>query len=259
MLPALAKALVVSTTTCWSAARSAGWWCQGRARGAPVKGGPALIAALAPVEIVMSLGSSSRVPVRQIGAGCRRCRRTPASACRRPRPGHRRGRGTSAGRDRAGEAGRAVGPDVTLPPWPTSRASALSEGPGAACVVRGLTRAGFAPWYRRRPGSRATAAPDASTPGVVHLVSRPEAHAAAATAAAGRVDRAGDVEAAGAGIDRHLAARVAAGGDAAGRRHVTAVLPLRRSRRRPISDAIGAEAFRPGRRAAWMPIRRRRR
>jgi hypothetical protein len=81
----------------------------------PVKVGPALTEALAPVEIVMSLGSSSSVPVLPSGA---RVSTLPAktSVClpdtstRPPLPPRR----AAARRDRAGEAGRVVGPDDHL-------------------------------------------------------------------------------------------------------------------------------------------------
>lgn len=69
MLPALPNGLVVSTMTLLvpSAVCSVVTF-KVEVRAVPVKVGPALIFAFAAVEIVMSLGSSNRVPVRPAGA-----------------------------------------------------------------------------------------------------------------------------------------------------------------------------------------------
>jgi hypothetical protein len=113
----------------------------------PVKVGPALIEALAPVEIVMSLGSSSSVPVRPSGA---RVSTLPSKAERvlardLDEPAVAAG-GAAAGRDAAGETGRVGRPRRRpLPPSPLSRGVGDERRAGAHFGGPGVGHSGFAP------------------------------------------------------------------------------------------------------------------
>ena len=148
MLPALANPLVVSTMTLLLASAV----CRVvvlsvELAAVPVNVGPPLIEALAPVEIVMSLGSSRSVPVAPSGA---RVSTAPskASVClpdtstKPPSPPRTPPRAEIVPANRVASSAQTM----TLPPCPASRASALKVAAAPISVLRALRIAALAPW-----------------------------------------------------------------------------------------------------------------